>query len=252
MRCLKNTLLQPIPGNRWKLADKQSFAYHEYKGLGLKYRPVILLASAVLLALALPFMQGLVNAASADGGFYGYKTDIPVPALAGASVPADGLNVVFFGYRSCGTVCPLQLVNLQALEQKWSGQPVHFVFVTLDPENDSQQALDATMGALGQNFRAVRPASFRQAQVLAGQYGDFAARQSGSSVDINHGARLYVVTEDNRRQLLYATPELDLKLVNADLTRLLEQARMQKSKAARQDRVAQQTNKAQPAQEVKI
>jgi len=218
----------------------------------LKHKSVILLASAVLLALGLPFVQGFVNAASADGGFYGYKTDLPVPALAGAAVPQNGLNVVFFGYRSCGTVCPLQLVNLQALEQKWGGQPVHFVFVTLDPENDSQQALDATMGALGPNFRAVRPSSFRHAQVLAGQYGDFAARQAGSSVDINHSARLYVVTEDNRRQLLYATPELDLTLVNADLTRLLEQARTQNKSAARQDRVAQPTTQAQPLQEIKI
>jgi protein SCO1/2 len=218
----------------------------------LKYRSAILLASAVLLALALPFMQGLVNAASADGGFYGYKTDLLVPALPGAAVPQNGLNVVFFGYRSCGTVCPLQLVNLQALEQRWRNQPVHFVFVTLDPENDSQQALDATMGALGQNFRAVRPFSFRHAQALAGQYGDFAARQAGKSGDINHSARLYVVTEDNRRQLLYATPELALTRVNADLTRLLEQAQTLNPSATRQDREAQKTKQATPAYEANI
>ena len=218
----------------------------------MRHRSAILLASAVLLALALPFMQGLVNAASADGGFYGYKTDLPVPALPGAAVPQRGLNVVFFGYRSCGTVCPLQLVNLQALQRRWSDQPVHFVFVTLDPENDSQQALDATLGALGQNFRAVRPSSFRHAQALAVQYGDFAARRPGNGVDINHSARLYVVTEDNRRQLLYATPELDLDRVNADLTRLLEQAQTLNNSAARHDRVAQQTNQAKPAYEVKI
>jgi protein SCO1/2 len=218
----------------------------------LKHRSAILLASAVLLALALPFMQGLVSAASVDGGFYGYKTNLPVPALPGAAVPRNGLNVVFFGYRSCGTVCPLQLVNLQALEQQWRGQPVHFVFVTLDPENDSQPLLDVTMGALGQNFRAVRPSSFRHAQALAGHYGDFAARQAGNGGDINHSARLYVVTEDNRRQLLYATPELDLARVNADLTRLLEQAQALNNSAIRQDRVAQQKNQAKPVHEVNI
>lgn len=218
----------------------------------MKYRSVILLASAVLLALGLPLMQGLVNAAGADGGFYGYKTDLPVPALSGAAVPRNGLNVVFFGYRSCGTVCPLQLVNLQALEQHWRDQPVHFVFVTLDPENDSQQLLDATLGALGQNFRAVRPSGFRQAQALAAQYGDFAARQGSSSVDINHSARIYVVTEGNRRQLLYATPELDLARVNADLTRLLGQAQAQNNRIARQDRVIKQEGQAAPAHEENI
>lgn len=218
----------------------------------MTHRSVILLASAVLLALGLPLMQGLVKAASADGGFYGYKTDLPVPALPGAAVPKNGLNLVFFGYRSCGTVCPLQLVNLQALQRHWSDQPVHFVFVTLDPDNDSQHELDVTLGALGQNFRAVRPPSFRQAQTLASQYGDFAARQGGDGADINHSARLYVVTEGNRRQLLYATPELDLARVNADLTRLLGQAQIRNNSTVRQDRVAQQTHQALPAQKVSI
>ena len=218
----------------------------------LKHRSVILLASAVLLALGLPLMQGFVNAAGADGGFYGYKTDLPVPALPGAAVPHNGLNVVFFGYRSCGTVCPLQLVNLQALEQHWRDQPIHFVFVTLDPENDSQQLLDATLGALGQNFRAVRPSGFSQAQALAAQYGDFAARQGSNGVDINHSARIYVVTEGNRRQLLYATPELDLGRVNADLTRLLGQVQAQNNRIARQDRAIQQEGQAAPAHEENI
>jgi len=186
-------------------------------------RPVsaILLLAALVVAVALPFAQGLLSEFGRESGFYGYKTDVPVPTLPGAEVPSTGLNVVFFGYRSCGTVCPLQLLNLKALHDHWHDRPVQFVFVSLDPENDSQQELDGVMGVLGQNFRAVRPANFRQAQTLADEYGDFAGRQ-GASQEINHGARLYVVTADNRRQLLYASPELDLQRVNADLARLIE------------------------------
>jgi len=186
----------------------------------LKPAPIILLVTAFLLGAALPYGQSLLNGLGAGSGFYGYKTDVPVPALPGAEVPDAGINVVFFGYRSCGTVCPLQLFNLKALHGHWSEHPVQFVFVTLDPENDSQPELNRMMAALGENFRAVRPEDFRQAQALADAYGDFAARQGGGK-EINHGARLYVVTADNRRQLLYATPELDIQRVNDDIARLV-------------------------------
>lgn len=191
----------------------------------MKPAPIILLLATFVLAAALPFAQGALNEIGGGSEFYGYKTDVSVPSLPGAAVPNAGLNVVFFGYRSCGTVCPLQLLNLKALHDEWQNSQVHFVFVTLDPENDSQQELNEVMAALGQNFRAVRPANFRQAQALANQYGDFAAREGGKSEEINHGARLYVVTADNRRQLLYASPELDLQRVNADLARLMEHTR---------------------------
>ncbi|MDO6441545.1 MULTISPECIES: SCO family protein [unclassified Marinobacter] len=189
----------------------------------MKSAPFILLLTALAMAVALPFAQGLLHRVDGETGFYGYKTNVPVPSLPGAKVPDAGLNVVFFGYRSCGTVCPLQLLNLKALHDHWSDYPVQFVFVTLDPENDSQQELNGVMEVLGQNFRAVRPENFRQAQALANEYGDFAAREGGASQEINHGARLYVVTADNRRQVLYASPELDLQRVNADLARLMGQ-----------------------------
>lgn len=189
----------------------------------MKPASIILLFTALAVAVALPFVQGLINEMGGESGFYGYKTNVPVPSLPGAAVPDAGLNVVFFGYRSCGTVCPLQLLNLKALHDHWYDRPVQFVFVSLDPENDSQQELDEVMVVLGQNFRAVRPANFRQAQTLADEYGDFASRQ-GISQEINHGARFYVVTSNNRRQLLYASPELDLQRVNADLARLMAHA----------------------------
>lgn len=187
----------------------------------LKPLPITLVVIAFILAVALPFAQSLLNELGEESGYYGYKTDMPVPPLPGAEVPEAGLNVVFFGYRSCGTVCPLQLLNLKALHDEWHGSSVHFVFVTLNPENDSQQELNRMMTGLGKNFRAVRPVDFREAQALAARYGDFSAPIGDNRRDINHGGRLYVVTENNHRQLLYASPDLDLPRVSADLARLL-------------------------------
>ena len=173
------------------------------------------------LLLSLPLLGHIAK----DSGYYGFKTDLPVPGLPGYQAGDEQLRLVFFGYQNCGTVCPLQLTNLLELHQRLDGEPVRFVFVTLDPERDSQQALNATMRALGENFRAVRPATQARAQSLAMGFSEYAGKTgSGENYDFDHSARIYAVTPDNRRHLLYASPELDLDRVQADIHKLLGQS----------------------------
>ena len=187
------------------------------------YRAVFLIGISLMLFAALPF---LLSATSASG-FYGFETDQPAPVIADPElghieVPVNGLNVVFFGYQHCGTVCPTQLVNLKNLHDSLLGAPIQFVFVSLDPERDSRGMLDAVMAGLGENFVAVRPQSNRAAQELALSYGDFSAKQgAGASYEFNHSAHFYVVTTSGRRKLVYTTPALDLDRVRDDLRRLL-------------------------------
>jgi len=180
----------------------------------------ILFALAIGLLVSLPLLGHVVK----DPDFYGFKTDIAVPPLPGYEEGEEQLRLVFFGYRHCGTVCPLQLGNLQALHERLAGKPVRFVFVTLDPQRDSQHALEQVMVAMGENFRAVRPPTPAAAQTLAMGYSEYAGRTgSGENYDFDHSARIYVVTPDNRRQLLYTTPELDLQEVQSDIETLLSQ-----------------------------
>ena len=170
------------------------------------------------LLLSLPLLGHITK----DSGYYGFKTDLSVPDLPGYEAGDEQLRLVFFGYQSCGTVCPLQLTNLLELHQRLEGEAVRFVFVTLDPERDSRQALDTTMAALGENFRAVRPATQAESQRLAMGFSEYASKTgSGENYDFDHSARIYAVTPDNRRHLLYASPELDLARVQADIEKLL-------------------------------
>jgi protein SCO1/2 len=97
------------------------------------------------------------------------------------------------------------------------------VFVTLDPENDTTESLHETTASLGAAFRAFRPENRRAAQKLASAYNDFAVKQGSSEDDlIAHSAHLHVVTGEFRRRLVYTTPDLNLKLVEQDLRRLLK------------------------------
>lgn len=179
---------------------------------------VLLLVTGSLVSL--PLLGHMVR----DTSYYGFKTDIVVPPLPGYQPGSEEVRLVFFGYQHCGTVCPLQLVNLRELHRRLADRPVRFVFVTLDPEMDSQQELDRTMASMGNNFHAVRPGSQTAAQRLAMGFAEFAAKVgSADQYDFDHSARIYAVTADNRRQLLYTSPELDLDRVEGDIQRLLSQ-----------------------------
>lgn len=188
--------------------------------MNAKAIPILLFTAALLLILALPVMPSLLK----SNDFYGMAIDEPGQPISGYQPPQDGLAVIFFGYRQCGTVCPVQLVNLLELSERLQQADVEFLFVTLDPENDTQEALQQTMEALGASFRAYRPETYRAAQKLASAYNDFAVKNGNRPYElIAHSARLHVVTPDFRRRLVYTTPDLNLELVEQDLRRLLQE-----------------------------
>ena len=165
-------------------------------------RTLALLTAAIGLLTAMPYLQASLS----DNDFYGLRTDLPVPALAGAEAPQTGLNVVFFGYRHCGDVCPKQLGNLKRLQAMMAEDPVQFVFVTLDPERDQQAELSHFNAAMGPQFVAVRPQTARAAQALALAYGDVAYKtpDGRDNYTVQHAGHLYVVSAMNRKQLTYA------------------------------------------------
>lgn len=181
---------------------------------------ILLFVSAFLLVVTLPLLPSLLN----NSGYYGIEVDESGQAVNGYQPPDEGLAVIFFGYRQCGTVCPVQLVNLIDLSQRLKGANVEFLFVTLDPENDTEEALRQTVEGLGDSFRAHRPDNHRTAQKLASAYNDFAVKNVSEANDlIAHSARLHVVTSDFYRRLVYTTPDLNLELVEQDLRRLLKE-----------------------------
>lgn len=186
--------------------------------------PLLFVMLILGLMACLPWLPALAS----GGDYYGIRVDRSAATLANgdnrpAVPPASGLAVVFFGYRNCGTVCPVQLANLLALRERLSDEAVGFVFVTLDPERDSQEALDGAMAAMGPGFVAVRPDSVQAARSLARRYNDHVVREDGDNgaYDFHHTTHLHVVSSQGRRELLYTTPDLDLDRVAGDLRRLL-------------------------------
>src|SRR5699024_12019416 len=71
-------------------------------------------------------------------------------------------------------------------------------------------------------FTAVRPESAAEAQTLARKYHDFVrSAAKGEHRNPDHAGHLHVVTPAGRRELVYASANLDLNRVAQDLRRLL-------------------------------
>jgi protein SCO1 len=122
--------------------------------------------------------------------------------------------IVFFGFTHCPDFCPTTLYRLSKTldELGVQAQNVRVAFITVDPERDAPQVLEAYLHPFGPKFtggtgtvqqvaaatRAFRTYSVKQAPSADGTYA------------VTHSTSLYVVSPDGRlsRQLSsQATPE---------------------------------------------
>ena len=67
--------------------------------------------------------------------------------------------VVFFGYTQCPDVCPTALQEMAEAKQLLGadGARLQSIFVTVDPERDTPELLQAYMANFGADFVALRP-----------------------------------------------------------------------------------------------
>ncbi|WP_019430540.1 SCO family protein [Limnohabitans sp. Rim47] len=67
--------------------------------------------------------------------------------------------VVFFGYTQCPDVCPTALQEMAEAKQLLGadGARLQSIFITVDPERDTPELLQAYMANFGADFVALRP-----------------------------------------------------------------------------------------------
>ncbi len=133
--------------------------------------------------------------------------------------------VLFFGFTHCPDVCPTTLADVsQAMKQLGpQAERVQVLFVTVDPERDTPQALAKYVTAFNPTF--------------LGLYGDAAAtrktaqefkiyyekRKAGDSYSVDHSAHSYVIDPQGRLRLLVRPDRIGQDLPE-DLRTLLEGA----------------------------
>ncbi len=113
--------------------------------------------------------------------------------------------VVFFGFTQCPDVCPTSMAELAEIKKILGkdGERLQGLFVSLDPERDTQQVLKAYMGNFDPSFLALRPELDKLPQ-LAKDFKIFYKKVDGktpASYTLDHSAGSYVFDPQGRVRL---------------------------------------------------
>lgn len=107
--------------------------------------------------------------------------------------------LLFFGYTSCPDICPLTLAEFKQLATQLGerAEDVAFVFVTVDPQRDTQEKMASYVSAFDPSFYGVRLEGEMYEGTKKG-YGVYVEKRSAENGDpnsylVDHTGGIYVV-----------------------------------------------------------
>ncbi len=136
------------------------------------------------------------------------------------------LVVMFFGYTQCPDVCPTTMAEMSAVMQKLGAQSdqVQVLFVTLDPQRDTQALLNAYVPAFDSRFLGLY-GNAGEIDKLAKGLKVFYQKVPGKTPDsytLDHTAGSYVFDQQGRIRLFLRHAQGPEPIVQ-DLQTLLSQ-----------------------------
>jgi protein SCO1/2 len=132
--------------------------------------------------------------------------------------------LVFFGYTQCPDVCPTTMAEMASVMQKLGPQAdqVQVLFITLDPERDTQQLLAQYVPAFDKRFIGLR-GTLDQTAKTAKEFKVFYTKVPGEdpkTYTIDHTAGTYVFDRDGKLRLFIKHDEAPDAIVH-DIRQLL-------------------------------
>ena len=133
------------------------------------------------------------------------------------------MPMVFFGFTQCPAVCPTTLARAVQIK-KLMGRDADFlqvVFISLDPERDTPEVLDAYVKAFDPSFVALS-GTLEETAAVAKEFGVFYEKvPAGDTYTISHSSTSYVF--DSRGVLrLGLSHSLNAKECTEDLLTVME------------------------------
>lgn len=113
--------------------------------------------------------------------------------------------VVFFGFTQCPDVCPTALAELADVKRKLGsqGDRLQGIFISVDPERDTEEVLKAYMANFDPSFIALRP-TMAQLPEVAKAFKIYYKKNDGQtagSYTMDHSAGSYVFDPEGRVRL---------------------------------------------------
>jgi len=134
------------------------------------------------------------------------------------------LTVVFFGFTQCPDVCPTTLSDMAEVRKRLGkqGDQVQVLFVTIDPERDTQALLAQYVPAFDPSFVGLY-GDAAQTAAVAKEFKVFYAKAPGrtpNSYTMDHTAGSYVFDREGRVRL-FVRHGSSVEDIEHDLRRLL-------------------------------
>ncbi len=206
-------------------------------------RKLMLLIVAAAIAAAAGLWVGLGQRDAGSSGLKGrmqaallYPTPRPIDAFAlnradgGRFTNADlagRWTLGFFGFTHCPDICPTTLAVMKDVEQQLASaplsQPLQLLFVSVDPERDTPEALADYAGFFSRNIVAAtvaEPALRAFTTGLGIVYMQTALDAGGYTVD--HSAQIIIIDPQGQLAGMFRPP-LDAARIVADLRTLAAQ-----------------------------
>jgi len=158
-----------------------------------------------------------------------YAQDFKLPDVRGQTKTLADFQgkavVVFFGFTQCPDVCPSTLAEVAEAKKLLGadGDRVTAVFVTLDPERDTAQVLQAYMENFNPSFTALR-GSPEQIAALAKDFKVYYKKVDGktpTSYTLDHTAASFVYDPQGKLRL-YTRYGMGAQALAEDLRILLK------------------------------
>jgi protein SCO1/2 len=132
--------------------------------------------------------------------------------------------VLFFGYAQCPDVCPTTLALLKDVKERLGpdGGKVQVLFVTVDPERDTQQVLAAYVQSFGPDFVGLY-GDLEATQQAAKEFKIHFAKSAGAtptSYTVDHSSAVYILDTQGRLRL-FAKPDTPVDAYVHDIKLLL-------------------------------
>jgi protein SCO1/2 len=126
---------------------------------------------------------------------------------------------LYFGYTHCPDVCPATMANLTDMMAKVASPDVRVLFVTVDPDRDTDTVLTDYAKAFSPQVVGLR-GSANQLATLARTYRVAYTVKPGPPYEVMHSNAVFFFDRDGRARLV-TTDTGDTAAMAADVKRLL-------------------------------
>jgi protein SCO1 len=111
----------------------------------------------------------------------------------------NNVVLLYFGYTSCPDVCPIEIGKMSSVQKYFSERHedrIWGLFVSIDPERDSQQRLKQYLNYFGDKILGLTGTRQEIDQVVHQYMANYRIQKQGDDVTVEHSSNLYVINQE--------------------------------------------------------